>query len=418
MPRQARYRTGDQMLVRAINLSLIMRRLFENATLSRAALADITGLNKSTVSSLVQELHALDFVREAGINSSGVGRPSVMLELNPDAGLIISAELGVDFISVKCANFAAEILQQRYETTRPTSGQHTIIARLIALLRDVMARCRAECTGSRRVLGIAVGVPGLVEQRSGTLLFAPNLHWENVPLLDLLQETFPDVPVFIDNEANLAALGEYFFGAAKGHEQVLFISVGIGLGGAVVRAGQVDTGITGFAGEFGHMTMDPDGILCNCGNRGCWETQVSQAALFREVRRAIEEGAPSTLRAMTGDNLDALTVAQIVEAARNGDAVARAVLDGIGEKLGIGIASLVNALNPDLVLFGGPLSLAGEIVIPIIEDVIARRALRWHAQATRVMQAKHGADACVIGGVARVCQQILNDPAAFKQPAA
>lgn len=413
-PRQVRFRTGDQALVREINLSLIMQRLFEHTSLSRAALAELTGLNKSTVSSLVQELQDMNFLREAGRMSGSVGRPSVMLELNPDAGVIISAELGVDYISVKCADFGANILREQHEPMDSNTAQDTILARVMTLLHDAVTHSSQRTAANERLLGIALGVPGLVDQDTGDLLFAPNLRWKDVAIQRMLSAAFPSVPVFVENEANLAALGEHFFGAAKGYDDVLYISTGVGLGGAIVRRGQIVRGKTGFASEFGHMTVDPNGELCNCGNRGCWETKVSQRALFQYIRAAVEAGESSALVAATGGTLDRLTLPVTVDAARAGDAVAQAAIIAVGRSLGIGIASLINALNPDLVVLGGMFSLAGDLILPLIEAEIAQRALPWHAAATTVMLAKHGADACVIGGIATVFQHILMAPATFR----
>ena len=407
---QGRYRTGNQALVRELNLSAIMHRLRENAPISRSALAEMTGLNKTTVSSLVQELIGHQFVREVGLESTGTGRPAVLLELNPAAGCIVSSEIGVDFISVVCVNFATEIIRQDRENISPDMGQQAIINRTLDLLHQEIEATRDECSS---LLGVALGVPGLVDRTSGTLLFAPNLGWKNVPLSNILHREF-NVPVFVDNEANMAALGEYYFGAAQGHPEVLFVSAGVGLGGGIVRDGQLVSGATGFGGEFGHMTIDPNGELCNCGNRGCWETQVSQSALFRYVRRAVGvEGQVSLLSQMTGDNLEHLTVAMVVEAARADDVVALNALKQIGYHLGVGLASLVNALNPDLVVLGGILSLAGDFLLAPIYDELQRRVLLWNESQTQIVLARHGIDACVMGGVALVYQAILAQPSSL-----
>jgi len=184
----------------------------------------------------------------------------------------------------------------------------------------------------------------------------------------------------------------------------------VGLGGGIVRGGQLCNGATGFAGEFGHMTMDPAGEPCNCGNRGCWETQVSQSAAFRAIRRAIDQGRASRLSDMTGGDLDRLTIPMAVEAARAGDALVLETFETVGRYLGIGIASLMNALNPGLVVFGGILSLAGEFLLPAVHQELERRALRWNQAAAQVVLARHGSDACVIGGVATLYQAILAQP--------
>ena len=410
MPQRASFRTGDQALVREINLSLILKRLLEHKVLSRAALAEVTGLNKSTVSSLILELLAMQFVREVGLTSGGIGRPSIMLELNPQAGYIVSGELGVDFISLICTNFGAEIIHRYHEDTRGYASQQEILDRMLALLQHAARQGAHEFPTRANLLGVALGVPGLVDQANGMLLFAPNLNWKDVPLRRTLSGAFAHTPVFVDNEANLAALGEHLFGAAKGFHEVLFISAGVGLGGAVVRNGELVRGIAGFAGEFGHMTVDPDGELCGCGNRGCWETFVSQSAVFCYVDRLIKQGQPSIL---STTRFEQLTVPGVVEAARQGDGVALAALNRVGYYLGMGIASLVNAYNPDLVVFGGILSLASEFILPTIRSEVERRALRWNLGAVQVVQAHHGSDACVMGGVAAICQAILLQPGLY-----
>jgi glucokinase-like ROK family protein len=406
MSQQSRYRTGDQALVRQINLSAILSHLRENAPISRAALAEITGLNKTTVSSLVSELIENQFVREVGLESGGVGRKAMLLKLDPAAGCIVSGEIGVDFISVIAADFASEIVWRHQTRIDPTMGQEAIAERAVALLQQGVTGGLCACS---TLLGVALGLPGLVDQPTGTLLFAPNLGWRDVPVRSILEQTF-DAPVFVDNEANLAALGEHYFGAAQGYEEVLYISAGVGLGGGVVHDGQLCRGVTGVAGELGHMTMDPCGELCNCGNRGCWETLVSQRALFRQVRQAMDAGQTSQLSEAVNGDFSRLTVPLVADAARAGDAVAREAFEAVGHSLGIGVASLVNALNPELVVFGGILSLAWEFLLPAVQEEMQQRALRWNREATQVVLARHGFDACVMGGLALVLQDILREP--------
>jgi len=404
---QRRYPTGDQALIRQINLSVILRHLRENAPISRADLAEITGLNKTTVSSLVGELIDSQFVREIGLGAAGsAGRRAMLLKLNPAAGCVVSGEIGVDFISVIAADFASEIVWQHKDQIDPAMGQNKIAQRAVVLLQRAVTGGLCACS---TLLGVAVGVPGLVDQTTGALLFAPNLGWRDVPLRAMLQEAFA-APVFVDNEANLAALGEQFFGAAQGYGEVLYVSAGVGLGGGVMHDGQLCRGVAGFAGELGHMTVDPDGELCNCGNRGCWETLVSQQALFRRVGRALDGGQTGWLSAAVCGDRSRLTVPLIAEAARAGDAVALEAFEAVGRSLGLGIASLLNALNPELVVFGGILSVGWEFLLPAMTAELQNRALRWNREATQVVLAQHGVDACVMGGLALVLQEILGRP--------
>ncbi len=405
-------RTGDQALIREINLSIILNALRDHPPLSRAALAVATGLNKTTVSSLVHQLINASFVTETGVGKNFTGRPGILLQLNPYAGAIIGVEMGVDFISVVLTDFAARVIWRHQERTDRREQQGAILRRAFANIEAAAEQARAH---SLNVLGLALGVPGLVDVESGTLLYAPNLQWENVPLRQLFRARF-DFPVFVDNEASIAAFGETYFGVARGARNVLYVSAGVGIGGGLVLDGRIYPGGSGFAGEVGHMTLEPDGLPCACGNRGCWETLASQSAVFRRIHEGIAAGEMSLLARFQNGKREQLTIPVIVRAAQEGDTIARRALHDTGKYLGIGLANLVNALNPEMVVFGGILSLAKEFLLPVIQQTISERALRWSSQTAQIVVAAHGSDACVMGSVAMVYDQILRQP--FQAPRA
>lgn len=405
-------RSADYTLMREMNVALILECLRRAAPLSRAKLANITGLNKTTVSSLVKELIGAGYVREIGLEPNQIGRPSIKLELDPHAGYILGAEIGVDFVAVILTDFAAEVLWRRRESTAGVNDQAAILERVAALIREACGQA-ASLASQPSILGLGLGVPGLVDVASGTLLFAPNLRWFDVPLRQLLEAEF-DFPIWVDNEATMAALGESYFGAARGADFVLYVSSGVGLGGGLVLNRRILPGAAGFAGEAGHMTVDPAGPRCNCGNRGCWETYVSQWAVFQRVRQAVASGQHSWLEKATGGALNLLTVPLVVEAAQRGDAVARTALEETGRHLGIGLASLINLLNPQRVVLGGIMSLAHEFMWPSLQAEVRARALRWSRETAEIVTAAYGEDSCVMGGIATVYHHVLSQP---RQPA-
>jgi glucokinase-like ROK family protein len=394
----------DHSDMRDRNLAVIMNALHQHAPISRSALAQHTGLNKATVTSLIRELSDAGLIRELDvILPKCVGRPSVGLGLDPEAGCIISLEIGVDFITAIVTDFTAEILWRHHESMPAPPQEASTLARAMQIIKEACGQA-ATCPGE--VFGVACGVPGLVDLETGVLLNAPNMGWADVPLKTMISDVV-DLPVFVDNEANMAALGETHFGVAQGVEQVLYVSSGVGLGGGIVLFGEVLSGAAGFAGEIGHMTMDPKGLPCNCGNRGCWEVYATQRAVCRSVQEAIAGGGTSLLVEATKGELDGLTIELVLEASDMGDEVARVALESAGRWLGIGIASLINALNPQRVVLGGSLSLAGDLLVPIINETVQERAWRWSHEACKVVLAKYGADACVMGGVASVHRYIL-----------
>ncbi len=405
MTKQAAPKTGDQALVRQINLALIMHSLRTQAPISRASLSQTTNLNKTTVSDLINELNKRGFVKELGMQSSGTGRPATLLTLNPQAGYIVSAEIAVDFLEVLVTDFAPQAIWQAKEPIRPGTSPEIVLNRLIEMLRQASAKGQ---TVSKNFLGLAVGVPGMVDFATGTILFAPNLKWRNVPLRPWLEQENFGVPIFVDNEANMATLGEHYFGAAKGYNEVLYLSANVGLGGGLLRNGQLYRGANGVAAEYGHMTLDPHGERCNCGNYGCWETFVNQDALCKKIVQALQRGESSSLAEKIQGPQDCVTVEMIVEAAQAGDRLAIHAIQEVGRYLGIGIASLLNALNPEIVVLGGILSIASEFLFPAANDEIQKRALPWNRETLKIVRAAHGSDACVKGGVATVYQSVLS----------
>jgi predicted NBD/HSP70 family sugar kinase len=219
-----------------------------------------------------------------------------------------------------------------------------------------------------------------------------------------------DLSVFVENEANAAALGEYYFGVARNVQNLIYLSAGVGLGGGIIIKGKLFRGSGGYAGEIGHMTVDPDGELCGCGKRGCWETVVGPRAIVRRVKEALETNIESQIRALVDDDLSRIDMDVVVQAAQAGDTVARTALEQVGVQLGIGVANLVNAFNPEMVVLGGTLSLASPFLLPVIEKAIREHALALPCAGVEVAASAHGADACVMGAVALVMDDILREP--------
>jgi glucokinase len=211
------------------------------------------------------------------------------------------------------------------------------------------------------VVAIGVGMAGLVDVRSGVLLSTPNLVWRNVPLAAALGERF-GLPVTVDNDATAAAWAESRLGASRGHDDSLFVGVGTGIGGGIVAGGRLLRGAHGLAGEIGHMIVEPGGPLCGCGNRGCWEQVASGLAISRAGERAVTEEPGSAIARLAGGDPSRATGELVTEAAREGDDVAVAILGEVARRLGEGVAGLVNVLDPDIVVIGGGVGEAGDLL--------------------------------------------------------
>jgi glucokinase len=221
------------------------------------------------------------------------------------------------------------------------------------------------------VAAIGVGVAGLIDVRSGVLLWAPNLAWRNLGVSGGLAARF-GLPVTVDNDATAAAWGESRLGASRGSDDSLFVGVGTGIGGGIVAGGRLIRGAHGLAGEIGHIIVEPDGPLCGCGNRGCWEQVASGVAIARAGRRAVTDEPGSMIARLAGGDPRRATGELVTEAARGGDAAAVAILTAVARRLGEGIAGLVNVLDPDVVVVGGGVSEAGDLLLgPLREAYLA-----------------------------------------------
>lgn len=405
-----RPQTADQALVRKLNTSIVMESVRLNAPLSRAELAARTGLNRSTISSIIDELIDQGFVHETTRQDPKVGRPGMLLQLNPEGGYAIGIEIGVDFISVVLTNFVAEVLWRQWIAINPEEPQIAILERAEDLISQAMAH---ETARSLRPLGIGVAVPGLVDARQGKLIFAPNLKWKDMPLRLMWMRRF-SLPVFVENEANCAALGEYFYGAAHSVDNFIYLTAGVGLGGGIMIDGHLFRGADGFAGEIGHVSIYRDGDLCGCGRRGCWETYVSARAILHKVRQKLEQEPElrvgSIIPQLLNDNLDQITIETIVQAAELNDPLALSALREVGEHLAVGISNLINIFNPQLVVLGGVLSLCGPWLIPTIQAGIQVNILPPLREGVRVEASTQRLDASVLGAVALVLDDIVREP--------
>jgi glucokinase-like ROK family protein len=398
--------TADQGLIRKLNTAVILDVMRRYAPVSRAELAARTGLNRSTVSIIVNSLIEEGFVQETDLQNSKVGRPGMLLVLNHNGGFAIGVEIGVDFISVILTDFVANVLWRQRVLSDPAEDKILILDHVSELTQKAF---EAGMERGLRPLGIGVGVPGLVDTSQGKLIFAPNLRWTNVPLRLMWSQRF-DLPTFVENEANAAALGEYYFGVARDVDNFIYLSAGIGLGGGIMIDGKLFRGSTGYAGEVGHMTVDPDGDMCGCGKRGCWETKVGPRAVMRGVRKILADGTPSLINDLAGGDLDNVNFDIVVQAAESGDFVALEALKNIGKYLGIGVVNLINIFNPELIVLGGALSLASGFLLPVIEDTVCESALKPPCENIKFAASAHGADACVMGAVALVLDDILREP--------
>jgi predicted NBD/HSP70 family sugar kinase len=392
--------TGNHSSLRYRNLTAVLRLIYSCRPISRVELSRITGLNKATVSSLVAELVDNGFVTFIGEGRSDrAGRREVLIDLERGKVSAISVEIGVGTISVIAADFAGDILlriEQDFDLALPPPR---VISMAVRQARRALGQAEAR---NGPVAGISFAVPGAVDQVLGTVLFAPNLGWRNIPIFERLRRSFSQ-PVFVENEASLAALGEHFFGAACGFSEVLYISAGIGVGGGLIVGGEVYRGSSGIAGEFGHMTIDLNGKQCACGKRGCWETLVNETALFSEFKRLAPKRSrfPESPTAM---------IETILTSVRNDEKHGIESVRSLAKALAVGIDSITKGFDPELVVLGGPISSLQEFLIPMISNELSKRPIFDLEHSPKIVPATFGASAALTGGIALQLGRLLRQP--------
>jgi predicted NBD/HSP70 family sugar kinase len=398
---------ANQRAVRRHNLGVVLRHVSDHGPRSRATIALETGLNKTTVSSLVTELIGLGLLVERGLEQRGtVGRPGQVVELSGGGVVALGLEINVDYLAVRALDLTGA---ERHRSLEVGDNRDVpvpdVLDRLGGLATTALDVVQRE---GLRPVGATVALPGLVDSASGVLLVAPNLGWTGVAVADELRErmSIPATAGFrlaADNEANLAALAELWEGTARGLSDVLYVSGEIGVGAGIIIRGELFRGAQGFGGEFGHMTIDPEGRQCACGSRGCLETFAGLEALLhsagldaREVRTTTGSGEP---------------VAELAGRARMGDEKALAALRDAGHWLGIGIASAANLLNFQAVVLGGFFAqLATWLASPIARE-LDRRVLASDWGVPRLLPSTLGPEAAVRGAAALSLRRVLADPA-------
>jgi predicted NBD/HSP70 family sugar kinase len=394
-----------QEALRQHNLALVLQCIAADEPVSRAGISAVTGLTKTTVSSLVDDLVGAGLVTELGPEASGkIGRPGSALVLNRSRFVGIGLEINVDYIAVCVANLVGEVRSLR---TRPRDnrGQSPtkVLGRAVRMTSNAITSAQAA---GFTVAGLAVAVPGPVEIDRGLLRLAPNLGWVDVPVAEILADRLGtrELSVLVDNEANLAALGELWFGGHDGLDDFVHVSGEVGVGAGIVIDGELFRGVRGFAGEVGHVTVQPNGPRCRCGARGCLEQLAGQEAILRAAGVA---GAVGTSLGQPGGS-----VAELLARARAGEPETLRAVESAGRALGIALSAAVNLVDPSTVVLGGLYaSLEPWLREPLLAE-LSERAITQRWSPARVLASRLGPNAAVRGATGAVVKRVLSDPSA------
>lgn len=304
---------------------------------------------------------------------------------------VIGIDLGGTKISTALANFDGEIIENVVVPTKAEEGEIPVLNRIIRTIEDVLEKSNTTIS---EVESIGIGSPGPLNAVTGVIITTPNLPFKNYNLVRPLKERF-DIPVYLDNDANVAAIGEFMFGAGKGKKNIVYFTVSTGVGGGAVLNGNIYRGNTCNALEIGHTTVAPNGPRCNCGNVGCLEAVSSGTAISKRGKEAVSTNVETSLK-----QYENITSYEVFKEAENGDEVSKDIVDEALNYLGIGVANAVAIFDPEMVVIGGGVTQVGDILFNKVRQVVNKRCFKNMAEACEVVPAGLGSSAGVVGAVA------------------
>ncbi len=372
---------------------------------SRSEIVGRTGLSRGIVAQRVADLIELGLVEEGPFGPSTGGRPPRQITFRADAGHILVADLGATSIDVAVTDLDGRILGHRDEPAEIGAGPDRCLSRVDELFEELRS---ATLDLPGRLWGIGIGVPGPVEFASGRPVSPPIMPgWDGYPIRERFASRY-GAPVWVDNDVNILALGEWRSGVAVGHHNVVVVKIGTGIGAGIISNGQIHRGAQGSAGDVGHIQVVADeSVVCRCGNVGCLEALAGGGALARLGETEAVAGRSDRLRTAL-DQHGRVTAEDVARAASFGDPVAVGLLQSAGQHVGLMLASVVNFFNPSLIVVGGGVAQSGDQLLASLREAIYRRSLPLATRDLLVKRSSLGALAGVIGASSMVVDQLFS----------
>jgi len=373
--------------------------------LSRTDIAGITGYSRSKITTVINKLTHLGILEEMGDGLSSGGRKPRVLNFNAGFGYIVGVDMGATSLDIALADFNGHIIERLNKPIDVRDGPTEILSLVRQLVLDILQR---RSIPIHKIYAFGIGVPGPVEFSTGLLIAPPIMPgWEAFPTRAFFQETFTSAIVIVDNDVNVMALGELRWGAGIGEENFIFVKVGTGIGSGIVCRGQIYRGVSGCAGDIGHICADPNGPVCHCGNIGCLEAMAGGPAIAARALQAVQSNKSPILQRIMEHQNGLLTSVDVGRAAREGDRTANEIIHESGRMIGEVLASLVNFYNPSLILIGGGVSNVGHQFLASIRRGILHRSLPLSTRHLRIDISPMGANAGVMGAIALAMEHVF-----------
>ena len=395
------YGIGSFSLMKNMNMAIVLEKIQQTNGISRAQIAKDTGLTPATVTNLVSELLKDGVIKEFKTGVSNGGRRPIILKMNPGKYAIASVYISPDKIEFMLSNLLAEEIYYSYIDY----GKANDINECIDFI--VSHYISAKNSFKRKIIGVSIGMHGIVDTNSGVSVFAPNLGWHNIELKKILKQRI-DAPVFIDNDVRLMTLAEVWFGKAKNVSDMVYLYIGKGIGSTIIAGKEVYSGSSSAAGEIGHFSIDANGPLCSCGNRGCLQSFANITAIEQYINDAISNTNITTC--LTENS----TLDELISAHKSGDEASRLVFEKEASYLAIAIGNIINMINPEMIVIDSAVNDLSEIIIPYIEKQLPNRSMKYQRDACSIKYSALGKKAVLKGGAALVLKQVYRQPDIIK----
>ncbi|GAP13494.1 transcriptional regulator/sugar kinase [Longilinea arvoryzae] len=394
-----KYKKPTPQDLRRVNRAEILRKIYFEGPISRLEVSQQIGISPATVTNIVNALLEKKILIESGIKRSEGGRPSTLITINPDYGYFFGIEVGETFIQVELFDILFNSCQgASYPLVEPQINSRQIVSGMLQGIEEVMKKAGIQ---EKDVIGAGIGFPGMVDPAKGVSIFTPNWGWHNVSITSALRKRL-SIPMYLDNGAKAMAMGEALFGAGRGVNNLAVLLVGTGVGSGIITGRELFRGSSNNAGEFGHTTLNVDGPLCRCGSHGCMEVYIGANGIIDRYCGLIhDEKQPSR-----GDQ--AAFIQYLIAEAERGKPEAVQTIDETIRYLGVSIANLINAVNPELLLLGGWSGLLlGVKYLTRIEEVVSRYALQQSLAKTTIRLCQLGQGAVAKGAAALVLEHFF-----------
>ncbi len=393
----------DKYTTAQMNKSQVFDLIRKNGPISRAEISRQTGLSIPTVMKITEDFIKRKFVMDIGKGESSGGRQPELLKLSPDSKYIIGVGIGRSRTYVIIMNFMGEVVRREIMQTGETAIPDIWIGKLIQVIENIMQKSSMD---SCQVMGMGIGMPGILDEETGKVLFSPDFNWENVDLLTPIREKF-QMDVTIENANRALAMGEYYFGSGTSSKNFLVINLGHGIGSAIVREGELYHGSSGSSGEIGHIILEEDGPLCNCGNYGCLEAISSGNAIARDAKIAILKGKKTRIMELAQEDINLVEAKTVFDAAKQKDDLAKTIVDRASRYIGIGLANYINLLDPDLIILSGGLTNAGNIFLESIKEAVRKKQMKFAGRRVKIEVSNMGENGTAVGSASLVLKKFI-----------